>query len=677
MGDIVTKIKEMFIKEASESPLLFNDLANMERYVSESYSGRSLIELLQNADDAGARSFYLEKLSDNIFVVANDGRLFTDDDMLSLCRSGVSTKKRKGDSIGYRGIGFKSVVNYAETVYLFSGSIHAFFSKKLTQESLHSNTEVPLIRIPHNHTNKNYDEISDKLRLSGYNTVFIFETKNNMWEQEITAFDSSCMLFLNSICNINLRCADEQMYSSMKVPFEDGYKVTLNMQSGEDRWYVVKSNKPHSKSSVAFKLKNNKIVNASFEDSIAHCFMPTLNRLSMPMKINGDFSTDPSRTRVTMDEDTKEAVQDCMFIVGNFVKSIIDTGEDKLGIVQIVNQGKIDPLSKIRGEDINSFFCRLLKEYLLEFLAEKSERKEIYLQPKGMSDEDFRAIIKYHGAYGIVSEEDKNVEGLFELLNGFKIQYLPANLSVNAMKTVECTEATKASVVGALVQENKLGISKELKSDIKDAKLFKFDSGAETINETTEAVAVDSAFEGSVLDNISSPQEYISFANKLGIKTSCSIHNNEHKFEDTKEVEIVPIEFKRRPKVIKKWRTVEKNVAEVLALSENVVSVKDVSKQNIGYDLEATMQDGSKRFYEVKSVEGFHDTFSITNNEYTTANTNKENYYLAIASVSENIMEVCFIKNPIDCLKFIKRITRWEWLCEDYSGETIKVTMKE
>lgn len=155
------------------------------------------------------------------------------------------------------------------------------------------------------------------------------------------------------------------------------------------------------------------------------------------------------------------------------------------------------------------------------------------------------------------------------------------------------------------------------------------------------------------------------------------VDNNEHKFESTKELEIVPTEVVKKEKVIKKWRTVEKNVAEVLGLSENVSNVKDVSKQNLGYDLEATMKDGTKRFYEVKSVNGFNDTFSITNNEYTTANTNKENYYLAITSMAEDTMDVCFIKDPIDQLKFVKRITRWEWLCEEYSGETIKVNMKE
>ena len=67
-------------------------------------------------------------------------------------------------------------------------------------------------------------------------------------------------------------------------------------------------------------------------------------------------------------------------------------------------------------------------------------------------------------------------------------------------------------------------------------------------------------------------------------------------------MEIQPCKIESAPKAIKKWRSVEMNVAEVLKLSENVISVKDVSKQNVGYDLEATMQDGTKRFYEVNMV---------------------------------------------------------------------------
>lgn len=679
MNDIVKNIRDMFIKEASESPLLFNDLANMERYVSESYSGRSLIELLQNADDAGAKNFLLEKIDDDIFVVANDGRIFTDEDMFSLCRSGASTKKRKSESIGYRGIGFKSVVNYAETVYLVSGMINACFSKKLTTKLLNSEKEVPLIRIPHNYIDSRYQELINRLYSSGYNTIFIFETKNSIWEQEIATFDSSCMLFLNCICNINLKCNDDYIYSSMKVPFKDGYKITLNIKNCDNEWYVVKTDKSQSKSSVAFKLCNNIVTSANTQDAIVHCFMPTLNRLTIPMKINGDFSTDPSRTRITIDEDTREAIYDCMIIVAKIVKCIFEKKVDEMGILSIICQGKIDPLSKIKGEDINDIFCRLLKEYIIEYFKEKSDGKEIYLQPKGMIDDDFRAITECLNVYGLGMELETGMIGFLELMNSYKVPYLPASLSVNAMKIIDCTDTTKASVVGALIHENKMGISNELKENIKESKIFKFDSGARTLNEENGDAVLDVEFEGNILENIPSTQEYTSFVKKLGIKSRKKIieDNSIHKFEDTKNIEIVPIEVIKKEKVIKKWRTVEKNVAAILELSENVVSVNDVSKQNIGYDLEATMQDGSKRFYEVKSVDGFNDAFSITNNEYTTANTNKDNYYLAIANASESTIEVCFIKNPIDNLRFVKRVTRWEWLCEEYTGESIKVMMKE
>lgn len=51
---------------AKLSPGLLADLANFERYVAETYSAHSFIELLQNADDAGAKRF----------LVMQDGDLY-------------------------------------------------------------------------------------------------------------------------------------------------------------------------------------------------------------------------------------------------------------------------------------------------------------------------------------------------------------------------------------------------------------------------------------------------------------------------------------------------------------------------------------------------------------------------------------------------------------------------
>lgn len=101
----INKINKQFIKEASESPQLLEDMAAMEKYMAESYSGRMFVELLQNAEDCGSKKVRLFKHNKHI-IFANNGRPFNEDDILAISRSGASKKKR-GTTIGYRGIGLR------------------------------------------------------------------------------------------------------------------------------------------------------------------------------------------------------------------------------------------------------------------------------------------------------------------------------------------------------------------------------------------------------------------------------------------------------------------------------------------------------------------------------------------------------------------------------------------
>ena len=121
-----------FIKEAVNAPRLFEDLSNMERYISETYKKRSIIELIQNADDANATCFGIHKTKFG-FAICNNGREFSGQDLVALCRSGASNKQRGKDSIGYRGIGFKSVAQIAPTIALLSGKYTICFNKELTK----------------------------------------------------------------------------------------------------------------------------------------------------------------------------------------------------------------------------------------------------------------------------------------------------------------------------------------------------------------------------------------------------------------------------------------------------------------------------------------------------------------------------------------------------------------
>ena len=117
-------------------------------------------------------------------------------------------------------------------------------------------------------------------------------------------------------------------------------------------------------------------------------------------------------------------------------------------------------------------------------------------------------------------------------------------------------------------------------------------------------------------------------------------------------------------------------MAAVLELMDNVQSVSDVTSQNLGYDLVAHLDSGDERFYEVKSVNSLGDIFSFSNNEYSTAVEYGKKYYLAVTYQDDDKIEVCFICNPIKSLKFTKRVTRWEWICDEYTGEVVTSEME-
>ena len=75
-----------------------------------------LSELLQNADDAGARIARV-KFFESSFLFEHDGNDFTHSQFRALCSFAVSSKKH-ARTIGFRGIGFKSIFSLGDSVRL-------------------------------------------------------------------------------------------------------------------------------------------------------------------------------------------------------------------------------------------------------------------------------------------------------------------------------------------------------------------------------------------------------------------------------------------------------------------------------------------------------------------------------------------------------------------------------
>lgn len=177
MNKIIKEISENFIEEAISSPRMLEDLAAMEKYMSESYDGRTFVELLQNADDADANRIIVNYIGETL-IVANDGRSFDQNDIMAICRSGSSNKQR-GKNIGYRGVGFKSATTISTEIIIYSSGVYFTFSKSLCAETLGmSENAVPTVRIPFLYDENKLDRRVvgriDELEAEGYTTFFIF-----------------------------------------------------------------------------------------------------------------------------------------------------------------------------------------------------------------------------------------------------------------------------------------------------------------------------------------------------------------------------------------------------------------------------------------------------------------------------------------------------------------------
>lgn len=669
--EIVEKLHNSFLEEAKRSPILLSDLANMEKYISESYTGRSLIELLQNADDAGASKFEIVEISSKVYGVANNGREFCENDLVSLCRSGTSTKKRKTNTIGYRGIGFKSVVNYAKAVHLYSGHIATTFSRQLTKNLLPKANTVPLIRIPHKFCGNAYDNSINDLLRDRYSTVFVFETEGDCLLDEISMFDTSCMLFLRNIREIHFNLSSKKITYMVKYTNLSSLcdEIEFLGTQNNDRW-IVCSDELKSDVKLAFKYDGNRVIPASPQESVIHSFMPTNDKLNVPIKINGDFSTDPSRTKVIYDTETENAIEGCVDLTNNILKNILAENYDRYGFINILAQASLDPLRAIKGNTISDFYIEKLIKKAKEQLQKYAEDvKEIYYQPQGITNVDFEQICRINNIYGIGNDIDANIRGILQFVKMIGIRILPIEMMLDAMKDCILSKESRIEVMYELVDRSRFGLDKALLTKFNNANVITFNTDVKKVINCDKNDIIEDSFNAAVIEKVGSVVYVEQFYKVLGLK---NIRQQGYNKEISPSIISRNVGSIGTKSVVKKWRTVEQNLGEILRSLDGVVNVIDVAAQNVGYDIETIMTDGTHRYYEVKSVDNMGNAFTMTNNEFSSAVQYKDKYYLAIVQQDESRIEVCFICDPISTLNMTKRVTKWEWYCSSYTGEFLE-----
>ena len=267
--DLIRGIADSVINEYRGYPNRLAEDAGGEEELGNDYNGRSIWELLQNADDAAT-------------VAALGGK-------------GVS-----GELIGAKGLGFKSILEFSESPEIYSGKFRFCFSREDTQkilsrEKIQVRIDAPIFRIPHP---CRPDGKCASLLDDGYATVIrlpFISGKAEKAEERLNELDASCLLFCQRLSRIEIKIRGKSRVIKIDRDNIFGFEnekatFTLKENGAAQKWIrwsaawtseSADSAAPGNRLSAALCLpadKDGKAV-ASEKERLMHVFFPTSEKL--------------------------------------------------------------------------------------------------------------------------------------------------------------------------------------------------------------------------------------------------------------------------------------------------------------------------------------------------------------------------------------------------------------
>ena len=241
-----------------------------QELVRQQYSGRYPFELMQNAADAAAEAgrggrvrFHL---SDDALLVADNGSGFGAEQVKSICSLGRSSKN-PAKSIGYKGLGFKSVGEITDRPQVISDGIRFEFddSRVLREVSaltgpLPEGQRLPTYAYPFDVARDSLGAdavIVDELLASGYRTVMRLPLRTGVGRAEIARhlhenLAPQLMLFLNSLEELRLTGTGADFVGFVTRETQDGAdRVLLEADGATTEWLVYSRPLPVTQELVA------------------------------------------------------------------------------------------------------------------------------------------------------------------------------------------------------------------------------------------------------------------------------------------------------------------------------------------------------------------------------------------------------------------------------------------
>lgn len=328
----VDELRNIFIEKYTNSKLS-NELekACSEEYeLMRDYNGRQILELLQNVDDAYGDKKKRESLDgneevevkitykDNVLEVGNTGTSFTKETIERLCLGRASNKSSQ--NIGNKGTGFRSLLNDAEWIELYSGDFAIRFSENFAKSCFDKYSHINLINEQLRSWKKDYPlcfpimncpEQIERV-VSDFDTLIRVKLKerNQLKENGVTKqlkqpFYKS-LLFLPNITKITINTDEESRIAEKLI---DGMDVLIERtvdgtSKPAEEYFVFKKDVEIDDKTAVLSIAVPKKSNYDFKKEKLYCYFP-IRDFSTPVNalINAPFITNNSRDGVPNDSE--------------------------------------------------------------------------------------------------------------------------------------------------------------------------------------------------------------------------------------------------------------------------------------------------------------------------------------------------------------------------------------
>lgn len=283
-----------------------------------------IYEILQNAEDAGAKTITFNLLNDRLEVFHN-GKDFDFKDVDGITGIGISTKKDDVNKIGKFGVGFKSVFAITKTPEIYSGKynfkIEDFVTPKPANNQVSKKTQIIL---PFNHPSRLKEDV--------YNIV----------GKKLESIGLKTLLFLNNIEEIKwqtLRKTGHYYKETVELKeYKNVKRVSTISKIGDDEQFeeYLVIHRPIQiegytlKVEVGYKIEKNdsqKYTIVKEKESKLIAFFPTERVTYLNFLIQGPYKTTPNRENIPLeDEQNKYIIEETANLVSESITTIKEIG---------------------------------------------------------------------------------------------------------------------------------------------------------------------------------------------------------------------------------------------------------------------------------------------------------------------------------------------------------------